>query len=170
MNKIIDRLVKKYGTRDPVKIAKRMQIQLFYEPLGSVRGYYSTSHRIRTIHINSDIPEHMLRFVVAHELGHAVLHPKANTPFMQGFTYFVVDKYEIEANTFAVNLLVSDEMLLECQNMTIGQAACYFGIHEKMMELRIKDKNEVYDNFIISDNLDAYYDSHIKDKYNLEEL
>ena len=43
-------------------------------------------------------------FTCAHELGHAVMHPKANTPFLREHTLFSVNKLEIEANRFAVCL------------------------------------------------------------------
>ena len=48
----------------------------------------------------------MQRTVCAHELGHAVLHTHANTPFLRKNTFFSVDKLEIEANTFAALLLI----------------------------------------------------------------
>ncbi|WP_418534933.1 ImmA/IrrE family metallo-endopeptidase [Gallintestinimicrobium sp.] len=51
------------------------------------------------------------RFACTHELGHVPLHPDANTPFLTKYTYLSVDKYEIEANKFALELLIPDELL-----------------------------------------------------------
>jgi Zn-dependent peptidase ImmA (M78 family) len=46
--------------------------------------------------------------IAVHELGHAFLHQKANTPFLRKNTFFSDEKIEMEANTFAVELLVQD--------------------------------------------------------------
>lgn len=40
-----------------------------------------------------------------------MLHPKANTPFLRNQTFLSVDRLEIEANTFAVELLLTDNMI-----------------------------------------------------------
>lgn len=45
------------------------------------------------------------------ELGHALLHPKANTPFLLSSTLLSVDKLEIEANSFAIEMLLTDDEL-----------------------------------------------------------
>jgi len=92
---------------------------------------------MKFIHINECLPEYQIRFVAAHELGHALLHPKVNTPFMRSCTYFCVNKYEIEANAFAVRLLISDDMLNECKDFNIEQMAMYFGLHPEMIKLRL---------------------------------
>lgn len=66
----------------------------------------------------------MQRFVCAHELGHVVLHPNVNTPFMKAHTLFSIDKFEKEANTFAVELLMPDEIVHEYETIFAAAAAC----------------------------------------------
>lgn len=51
----------------------------------------------------------------AHELGHAIMHPDANTPFLRKCTGLLISKMEIEANKFAAELLIDDEVFLEFQ-------------------------------------------------------
>ena len=68
--------------------------------------------RQKQIHLNENLNEFEMRFTCAHELGHALLHPKANTPFLISSTYLSVNKLEIEANSFAIEMLLSDEDLL----------------------------------------------------------
>ncbi|MDA2382120.1 ImmA/IrrE family metallo-endopeptidase [Bacillus cereus] len=104
-------IVKKYKTTDPFEIAKQKNITVLYADLGNTLGFYNTYKRFKFIHINNQIDQITQRFVCAHELGHAVLHPKANTPFLRNQTFFSVDRLEIEANTFAVELLLTDEMV-----------------------------------------------------------
>ena len=83
---MIQKLVRQAGTRDPFEIARQKHIIITEEPLGSIRGYYSRSHRQPVIHINSALSESQRRFTCAHELGHALLHPKANTPFLHSLS------------------------------------------------------------------------------------
>ncbi|MED3122369.1 ImmA/IrrE family metallo-endopeptidase [Bacillus wiedmannii] len=114
------RIVKKHDTTNPFEIAERKNIIVLFEDLGNTLGFYNTYKRSKFIHINNKINETTHRFVCAHELGHAVLHPKANTPFLRNQTFFSVDRLEIEANTFAVELLLSDEMISEYKNTTLS--------------------------------------------------
>lgn len=131
-------LVKKYKTRNLFELAKILGILIIYEPLGQMKGYYNTAFRKKMIHINNGLTEYEQKFTAAHELGHAVLHPKSNTPFLRNQTLFSIDKLEIEANRFAVELLISDEDITEVKHLTIEQMAAYFGVHKKLMKLRLE--------------------------------
>ncbi|SCB69725.1 ImmA/IrrE family metallo-endopeptidase [Bacillus mycoides] len=105
------KIAEKHETTNPFEIARRKNIIVLFEDLGNTLGFYNTYKRFKFIHINNRIDEITQRFVCAHELGHAVLHPTANTPFLRNQTFFSVDRLEIEANTFAVELLLTDEMI-----------------------------------------------------------
>lgn len=135
---IVRRLSRKHNTRDPFILADAFGILTVTEPLGALNGYYTKKYRIKIIHINSSLSESEQRFACAHELGHALLHPDANTPFLTKYTYLSVDKYEIEANKFALELLVPDELLLEYQDCTIDQVARATGYQKNLIELRTK--------------------------------
>lgn len=53
----------------------------------------------------------------------------------------LVDKLEIEANTFAVNLLIPDETIVEIidnQNCTLEYMSRMLGYNQKLIELRMK--------------------------------
>ena len=98
-------LVDKHKTNNPFDIASKKNIMVIYGDLGDTLGFFFSERRIRFIHINNELEYMLQRFVCAHELGHAVLHPKINTPFMQKNTFYSVDRIEKEANTFAVCML-----------------------------------------------------------------
>lgn len=132
------KLTKKYHTSDPFELADALRIVVFYEELGTINGYYNNPLRMKQIHINSSLSEHDAAYTCAHELGHAVLHPNASTPFLRSKTLLSVDKLEIEANTFAVNLLISDETLSENIPCTIEQISHLLGYNQKLIELRLK--------------------------------
>ncbi len=111
IRKTVERLCRRHQTRDPMVICRELGILVLFEPLGSVRGYYSRSHRFRVIHINQDLEERQQRFTCCHELGHAILHPQANTPFLRANTLFSINRLEVEANRFAVCLLYPEDYL-----------------------------------------------------------
>ncbi len=138
MRDIVAKLIRQYETRDPFAIARQRQIIVIEEPLGSIRGYYSRSYRQPFIHINNGLTEPQRLFTCAHELGHAILHPKANTPFLRKNTLLSVNRYEQEANRFAVCLLIDDDQLREYGDCTIPQLARAFGISEQLVEYRLK--------------------------------
>jgi len=131
-------LIQKYNTSDPFELANSLKIAVFYEDLGSINGYYNNPLRMKQIHINSFLNECDAKYTCAHELGHAIMHPNASTPFLRSKTLLSVDKLEIEANTFAVNLLIPDETLAENRNYTTEQLSRLLGYHRNLIELRLK--------------------------------
>ncbi|WP_244961036.1 ImmA/IrrE family metallo-endopeptidase [Bacillus paramycoides] len=72
----------------------------------------------------------MKKFVCAHELGHAILHPDANTPFMRENTLFSTEKIEVQANYFATKLLLKNRNIYEYQTKKQILMAC--GIPQEM--------------------------------------
>ncbi|WP_088291104.1 ImmA/IrrE family metallo-endopeptidase [Bacillus mycoides] len=124
------KIAEKHATTNPFEIARRKNIIVLFEDLGNTLGFYNTYKRFKFIHINNQIDEITQRFVCAHELGHAVLHPKANTPFLRNQTFLSVDRLEIEANTFAVELLLTDEMVsaYEDTRLSIQEVAEIHGV------------------------------------------
>lgn len=106
---------------------------------------------MKQIHINQNLNEKEAEFTCAHELGHAILHPNASTPFLRSKTFISVDKLEIEANNFAVNLLIPDDTIVEIvenRDYTIGQMARLLGYSQELIKLRMKafyaDNNKDY--------------------------
>lgn len=134
----VNYVIKKYGTRDPFRIAKEKGILIMYEDLGSIQGYYTMRFRTKQIHINRNIPYHLQKFTAAHELGHAILHPNESTPFLKNCTLQVVDKLEIEANKFAVELLIPDSDIAEYSDssFTIEQIARIYGYTVELLKLK----------------------------------
>ena len=138
VNDTILRLTKKYNTSDPYELADALNISVFYEELGTINGYYNKPLRMKQIHINHNLGEQDAKFTCAHELGHAILHPNASTPFLRSKTFLSVDKLEIEANTFAVNLLIPDCEIYDNKELTTEQLSRLLGYEEAMIKLRLK--------------------------------
>lgn len=106
IDKKIEQLVKRYGTRDPFKLAMMMGIIVIFEDLGEIHGYYNKLKRIQMIHINSNFSKRKALYVCSHELGHAVCHPDENTPQLSAISITSELKIEKEADYFATKLII----------------------------------------------------------------
>ena len=72
-------------------------------------------------------------------MGHMFLHKKSNAIFMDSRTQLNTAKYEIEADRFAIDLLISDKEISDCADFTISQMSRIFGYQKYLIELRLKD-------------------------------
>lgn len=131
-------LVKKYDTRNPFQIAKEKNVILVTAPLIDIRGFYQYFKRQHIIYIDENLKENQKEFVCAHEIGHMMMHRNSNAIFMDSHTFFNTNKYENEANEFAVNLLISNEMIYENRKLTIEQLSRLLGYEEAIIKLRLK--------------------------------
>lgn len=139
IKKRVNQLVRKFGTRNPLEIAERMGCIIVRYPLEGVRGFYHYFQRNHIIYVDDRLPDHMILFVIAHELGHVLLHKKSNAIFMDTRTHFVKNKYENEANLFAMDLLISDEDIEEHLDFTTSQLSTLYGYHKSLIELRMRN-------------------------------
>ena len=90
----------------------------------------------KCIFLNESLSEREMMLVMAHELGHAILHRKENCYFIRNHTLLLTSKNEIEANTFAAELLIPDDLILENKEMTKSQFARLTGYTEKLLEFK----------------------------------
>ena len=138
VKKRIAYLKNKYRTTNPFDLANMLGIVVIKEDLGVIDGYYNKQLRQKQIHINCNLSENDMLFTCAHELGHAMLHPNSNAKFLYDNTFLSVDKLEQEANQFALELLLPDDLLFEYSDYSIQQLSALFGYSEKLIGLRLK--------------------------------
>lgn len=137
VKKRANQLARKYKSRNPFKIIRGLNVILVRCPLSGIRGFYQYFQRNNIIYLDENLSDQEQRFVLAHELGHMFLHKKANAIFMDTRTQFNTDKFELEANLFAMELLLPDSFLDEYRDFTIDQISRMTGYHKKLIELRI---------------------------------
>lgn len=143
---LAQRLVAKYNTRDPFKIAEELGIIVVFAPLAELRGMRQHVKRRTIIYINSDLDEHQQRLVCGHELGHHFLHRGMNRVFMDCGTYMVTGRYEKEAHQFSVDLIFSDYELQDFLEHPITDAAAYMGVPLHIAEYRMHSvQPQLYD-------------------------
>lgn len=136
---MVKKLIKKHGTRNPFEIIKSLNVIVVFYPLEGVNGFYQYFQRNNIIYIDERLSETEKMFVCAHELGHMLLHKKANAIFMDSRTQLNTSKYELEADRFAMQLLVSDDTFEEHLDFTTSQFSRLLGYSKRLIELRIKD-------------------------------
>ena len=137
IKKIVARYKRKFGTNDPFRIADN--IGVLYQ-IGNLNfeGCYMFLKNHRYIFLNKNLQDHELKLVMAHELGHAILHRKENCYFIKNKTLLLNSKNEIEANKFAVELLIDDAFLMDHKDFTTEQLSRLLGYDKKLVELRLK--------------------------------
>lgn len=141
---IVDYYVKKYDTRDPFQIAESLNIQIQIGQLGTPCGCYMFLKNHRCIFLNENLSDNEMKLVMSHELGHAVMHRKTNCYFIRNKTFLLDSKIELEANTFAINLLIPDDTIMEIidnQNCTLEYMSRVLGYNQKLIELRLRTFN-----------------------------
>lgn len=126
----VGKLVKKYDTRDPYELCKCLEIKIhFYNLEKKLKGFFFYQSRQKNIVIDSNVNDVLERILIAHELGHAVLHTKI--AMMKGFQEMEVldgrSQDEDEANFFAAELLLEDKEVLEC--LPLQADVCAFSLH-----------------------------------------
>ncbi len=137
IKEVVEKYVIKYSTRDPFKLARLLGIEVQLGNPGCA-GCYIFLKNHRYIFLNQSLPKHEMNLVMAHELGHAILHRKENCYFMRNKTLLLNSKKEIEANLFAMELLIDDSFIEDNKHLTIEQIARLSGYCEKLIELRLQ--------------------------------
>ena len=138
---IVEYYVKKCNSRNPFDIAKYLNIQLQIGDLGTPCGCYMFLKNHRCIFLNENLSENEMNLVMSHELGHAIMHRKLNCYFIKNKTLLLNSKIEKEANLFAVDLLIPNDIIAENSRYTIEQLARMLGYSKGLIELRLKSFN-----------------------------
>lgn len=128
--------VNKYDTRNPFEIADRLKIEYCIGPMGAYSGCYLYLKRHRCIFLNDELEEHDMTLVMAHELGHAILHRTENCYFIRNKTFLATERIEREANIFAAELLIPDSLILENPGFAKSQLARLAGYNEMIMNFK----------------------------------
>ena len=127
---IIRGLVDLYGTKDIVKLIGLLKIKIIYKYLPENKKARSMRNEFgdEFIYISPDVSENELNFILAHELGHLMLHESISCHYYNE-TFTNRDRLEFEANYFALELLMpSDIDLYEIEGLTAEQLSSMYGI------------------------------------------
>lgn len=99
-------LIERCGTKNLFRICEKLKIDIIFTNIGDIKGFYNSVLGNKYIIINEMLSEAEAKVVLAHELGHAILHSTRCTRFMLDYTNIIrTAKQEKEANEFASYLL-----------------------------------------------------------------
>jgi Predicted Zn peptidase len=130
----IKKLVRRFKTTDPFKIAEGLNILIRYADFeGEIRGFYYRLLRRRFIVLDSGLDWYWRRIVCAHELGHDRLHPGVSRFWVDEQSFRNMGKYERQANLFALKLLTYGEEIFE--NETLNSYLTRCGIPHELHSL-----------------------------------
>lgn len=95
---------------NPFDAAESMHIHLNKQNnLTSVYAFFSKILNKKYIFYNPDTDEHLLRFIIAHEVGHCLLHSDIDNDVFEQSTLNKISIYaEREANLFAAHFCIPD--------------------------------------------------------------
>ncbi|RDY30131.1 ImmA/IrrE family metallo-endopeptidase [Lachnotalea glycerini] len=138
----VEALVKKVGSRNPYVICNELDYKLHYMDLKQrLKAYYFYQSRINNIIIDENVIEIFRPILIAHELGHGLLHREI--AMMSGFQELEVlekrsDKpMEYEANLFAAELLLEDETVLNHLNeYTFFETASMLNVPAALLDFK----------------------------------
>lgn len=146
ISRVVDDLRRRFHEDDPIKLCEAMGIIVAREPMGlyegACKGFFMAQSRKRLVMINADLPAELQRVIVAHELGHAVLHRKAlgiNT-FHDFALFDSTSAMEYQANVFAAEYLMPDEDVLERLNDDISffGAAAQLRVPPELLDFKFR--------------------------------
>lgn len=134
----VKHLVQKYGTRNPERLANYLGIHIVYKDYSLyTKGYFIKTLRNKFIVVNSALDEWSKKIVLAHELGHAILHSSEPIYFIREYTLFPIGPYEFEANKFAAELLIDDDDIKELRFSHEDYVAARLGVNEKLVKYKL---------------------------------
>lgn len=141
----VKKVKKKYNEDDPVRLCKDMGIVVLYKSFGTapnaIKGFYFECKRIKTITVNSDLPAIIQRIIIAHELGHAMLHrTEGMSAFHDVAMFDESSMMEKEANLFAAEYLMDDKDVLHALNRdtTFFSAASLLCVPAELLDFKFR--------------------------------
>ena len=159
---LVQKLLNRYQTRDPFRLAKYLGIQVkVLDTLQQQKGFFTVIMNVSFLFINGNLSEEMQQIVCAHELGHALLHRNRCTPghsraeknaaqgnvskknqsslFLEWELFDIKDDTEYEANAFAANLLIDEEEMLSyfADGCDVVQAARALNVNVNLLMIKL---------------------------------
>lgn len=135
-------LIRKYGIRDPFRLAQLLDITVKYISTKRQKGLCAMIDDIPFIFVNRNMSEEMQRMTCAHELGHILLHAdvlSGQKPLLEYELFDIRNAAEFEANAFAANLLIDEQELLDLMHdgADMVAAASSLNINVNLLMIRL---------------------------------
>lgn len=141
----VEKIRRQTSSSDPFKVCGELGFLVLTPCLGdeqsAIKGFYFREKRIGCITVNSSLPYVIQNIIVAHELGHAVLHANAGVKQFHDFGLFDESNIkEKEANLFAAEFLLNDDDVFEAMNddTTFFTAAARLRVPPELLDFKFR--------------------------------
>lgn len=137
-------MVRACGSRDPEQLAEYLGVAIYaVDNFKDLKGMYAWIDGRACIFVNSRLPERLQQLVLAHELGHHVLHRELAEKAKVWQDLALWDprsKAEYEANLFAADFLLEDTAFLAKaeEGLSLDQLAAEFGYVREFIIFKAK--------------------------------
>ncbi|MEY8416712.1 ImmA/IrrE family metallo-endopeptidase [Tissierella praeacuta] len=141
IKEIIEGLIEVYGTRDIYKLLELLEVSLIRKEFKTkIKGRFLRNiFDDEFIFVSNKLSEKEEKIVISHELGHLILHTDLSTSYYTENHLLIKNKYEIEANKFAAELLIPDDIDFSIyDSLTAKQLGCLLEVPEELVELKFR--------------------------------
>lgn len=142
---IVTGLVETYNTNNPFEICDYLGIKIIRSNLGNeINGFFQrTKDGYEIIHLNLKLNDNESNYTCAHELGHAIMHTDLSIGFFIENRLQVKNRYEIQADNFAAELLLPNILSCEYTDMNIEQLSSYFGVPIDLISYKYRKESNI---------------------------
>lgn len=145
IRKKVRNMIRKHKTSNPFELCKMVcgifEGVDFGENETSIKAMTIVSRQIVLVKYNVNLPKILLNFILAHELGHIMLHRNYQENFCDNVFFNDTENMETEANMFAAELLLGDsEKLYEEMkesDITMFQLAAKYNVPYELFAYKL---------------------------------
>lgn len=136
---IVDGLVELYHTRNVYELLDILEIILIKRelPEGEKGRSFKDMFNNEYIFVSNNLTSEEEKVIIAHELGHLILHTHLSTSYYSNNPLLSKDKIEKEANKFAAELLIPDDIVID-EDTTIQHLAYNLGVLEELVIIKYR--------------------------------
>ena len=113
-----------------------------YPYINETKGCNIKTTKLRAVLLNPNLCENELIEVLTHELGHVYVHPNINTFKIHEIDPVWVKDLELEADTFASEFLLDDDVFEKYINMSFDNIASILGVSTTLVELKYSNLSD----------------------------
>ena len=113
-----------------------------YPYINKTKGCNIKSKNIKAVLLNPNLCESELTEVLAHELGHVYIHPNINTFNIHEIDPVWVKKIELEADTFASEYLLDDDVFEKYIDLSFDKLALKLGVSPYLVMLKFNNLSD----------------------------
>lgn len=144
IREVVRRLKLLYNNESLLDIIRQRNIILCYLDEDCIsKGAYLKIKDTQYIFINTKLCDYEARMTYAHELGHSILHPNVDTFDLKNTNPVLLAKYENEAQIFAAEFLLDDNIIYNYKGQSIFDIAKEECVSVELVKLKLMNLHNI---------------------------